>query len=212
MISCISSIAVRENNQQLCFDKEINEEICMKQIDLAGFSFDEISPECISYVEKSCIFSFASKANPDTNITLECELYEDKEKYDCFWLRATIEQNPNICLNISSEHVKSYCIYYFAFRNHNKTLCDYCTESEKKDCEEDYDFIEKINDISDCDNVYSRFHIFSPGDGDEKCYLAFAIYHNDSTICSRYIEEGLFGLMINDYVGYSRSICMRYTR
>lgn len=219
MISCISSVAVSQNNQSLCSNNELNKEICVKSaelfresssgfgFDIANFSFTE-SQECINSVEKSCILSFASKANSNTDVTLECDLYEEGLKKDgCFWLRSTLEQNPELCLMISNELERSWCLYYFAFKNHNKTLCDYCTESEKKDCESDYDFIEKIDEISDCDNYDSTI-----SSGDDECYLAFAIYNNDSAVCSKY-KPNKYVPISNEYtIMETYNICMRYTK
>jgi len=65
MISCISSIAVRQNNKDLCFNKEINEEMCVKWAELAEFPFDEPSSECVKAVEEKCLSAFISKSKEE---------------------------------------------------------------------------------------------------------------------------------------------------
>lgn len=212
MTYCIGSIAAKKNNQSLCLDNKTNEEICVRYNELMGelyeFDFGEPSQKFIKSIEKSCLLRFLTHATLNTTITIDCNSfitpvyrngtfshYYDGAREDCFRFLATAKQDPNICLNISNKNVRGRCMYYFAFRNHNKTLCNYSMNT--KGCEEEYNFIEKIDEISDCDTVSSN--IFRTWV--ESCYLDFAIYNRDPSICSKY-DKGPF----------IDRICERYTR
>lgn len=198
MVSCISNMAIKENNQKLCINQSVNEEICIRWAELADFPFDEPSKECLYFVEKECIFSLASDS--DIDVELNCDSYEeDYERDECFSLLATTIQDSNICLNISNEYSQSDCMYYFALRNHDFSLCQYGVEGQKKDCEDVLNLIKNLDDSNECANVDS-LHGSSPGD--KECYLAYAIYNKDSTLCSKYKGRGPF---INN-------ICERYTK
>jgi len=199
MISCIISIAVRQNNQNLCLDKKTNEDMCVEWVKLAEFPFDEPSPECVRFVEKECLLRFLSKPTPETTITIDCNSFEeDYEKDDCFKFLATAKLDPDVCLNISSIHSQGKCMNYFAFRNNDISLCNYGRDWQIKGCKEALDIL-RNNDISICEEIG---HFYESTPGKESCYLGFAIFNRDPSICSRYKDKGPF---IDD-------VCERYTK
>lgn len=198
MISCISSIAVRQNNQDLCLNKEINEDICVRW---AEFDFDEPSPACVNFVEEECLFSFISKSNENTTINIDCNSFEEEYKRDeCFGLLATAYLDPEICLNISNDVCQARCMHYFAFRNNDEALCNYGEDWKIRECKEALNIL-RNEDVSICENI-DHFYISSPGK--EICYIAFAIFNRDSTLCPEHIGIGP--------ITYRDKVCERYAR
>ncbi|MDI3544066.1 MAG: hypothetical protein PWQ28_347 [Candidatus Woesearchaeota archaeon] len=201
MISCISSIAVRQDNQDLCSNKEINEEMCVRWAELAEFDFDEPSPECVNFVEEECLLAFISKSKENTTINIDCNSFEEEHKRDeCFGLLATANLDPEICLNISNDVFQGRCMHYFAFRNNDEALCNYGDDWEIRECKETLDIL-RNEDVSICENIDLSYYLSS---GKEGCYLAFAIFNRDSTICPDYRGTGPFI--------HKENVCERYAR
>lgn len=199
MISCISSIAIRQNNQDLCLNREINEEMCVKWEELAEFTFDEPSPECVDFVEEECLLAFISKSTEDTTINIDCKSFEeDYKREDCFEFLATAKLDPKICLNITSDFSQGQCMNYFAFRNNDDSLCDYGRDWQILGCKEALDIL-RNEDISICENID---HFYDSSPGKDSCYLGFAIFNRNQTICSEYKNNGLF----------IDNLCERYAR
>lgn len=80
MIDCISHLAVRQNNPDLCFNEEINEEICGRWED-----FDISSLECVDVVEELCLISFILRSNENTTIDIDCNFFKEEfRRNECF--------------------------------------------------------------------------------------------------------------------------------
>lgn len=192
---CNGKVAAKQNNQNLCFNKIRNIGICIKQglLSIMGL------PSCIDYVEKECFFEFISEANENTKIDIDCNSFEESsQKDDCFNFLATAKLDAKICLNISNDYSIGKCMNYFAFRENDESLCNYGRDWQIRDCKEALDVLRK-NDISICEGINS-FYGESPGR--ESCYLGFAIFKKDSTICSKFRNKGPF----------VDNVCERYTR
>ncbi len=200
---CISSIAVRQNNQDLCSDEKTNEEIDRRWGELVGFPSDKLEEflsEGINLVEETCLLAFISKAQRDTTINIDCNLFEsDSKKDECFGFLATAKLNPKICLNISSNYSQGQCMNYFAFRNNDISLCDYGTDWQINACKEALNILRNNNSMI-CEKIDS----FYDSSSKEECYLGFAIFNKDSSLCPEYAD--------GEYFLETAGTCERYTR
>lgn len=183
MISCLSSIAVTKNDQRICENDETNSNICTKWSELnLEQKFSAKGYGCEDYVKKQCIFSFADKSRPDTNVNLNCSSYVDYDKDTCYGLLATIKGNSSICLEMNNSYYTGNCMFYFVFRNQDAALCsNYRNNTESIDwCVNEYNIIRQMKDSKGCNHI-KEFGGVSPGD--YECYVAFAIYHRNPDLC-----------------------------
>lgn len=194
MIECITNIAIRQDDHALCSDQKTIEDICLKWDELSGFPVEEPDPEIVKYIEEECLLAFLLKAEPDTTITFNCDSFEE-ERDMCYEYMATAKMDPSICLNISDYGVED-CMHYFAFRNHDVGLCEHGRDWRIEQCKEALDILNN-NDVSVCEDT-DFFYGSSAKDG---CYVRFAIFNKDSSICPK-----------DEDTGYIDDFCERYAK
>ena len=87
---------------------------------------------------------------------------------------------------------------YFGFRNNDISLCNYGRDWQIKGCKEALDIL-RNNDISICEEIG---HFYESTPGKESCYLGFAIFNRNPSICAQYKGKGPF----------IDNVCERYTK
>jgi hypothetical protein len=207
MVSCVGGVAVKKNNQALCSDDNIARQVCERQIEimyddqgtpLVEQKFDEETIYfCMYEFEKSCLFSFISKANPQTTFEIDCNSYEGSRKRLCLRSLAIGKDDPERCLDIPDQSDLINCMHYFAFRKNDLSFCEHGKDERITECKEALEFL-RNNHVTKCDGL-DRFFGTS---ADAFCPLAFAVYNQDSSLCSRYRNHGNY---IND-------ICESFTK
>jgi len=215
MISCISTIAVKQNNQQLCEDEEVVKNLCNRwpevvkeerqAVPKTGADIESSTPAqksesmifvCSENAKVTCLFSFISKANPNTDIEIDCDSYEQKQRDECYWALAAGLNNQELCNKISYGYGVAQCHHYFAFREHDISLCERGHKDKWEECMQAFEILEN-KDYNVCENIDN----FYGSSSEAICRVGFAIYNQDSSICSYYRKDGWF---VN-------KMCERYT-
>jgi hypothetical protein len=139
MSECLSSIALKNNNFNLCLDNK--QRICQEEKKLGSSQKTE---SCEYNFENDCLLNYLSKASKNNSLP-DCESFpSDVLKYFCLNRIAIIKNDWQTCLKIDKQVYQNNCIYYQALKNHDNSLCykikninDY--KDEVKDCKEKVD-------------------------------------------------------------------------
>jgi len=177
---CISTIAVKTNNPELCSDKDRRREICQERKG-PGIGADYY-PVCEENLKKNCLLDYLSKASINNNLNINCDDFgSGASKFKCIEIMAIAKNNWQTCLDINEQVYQNGCIYNFALKNRDNTLCyrmknidQYTNEAEQ--CKEKVDMMGDPKNKPDKDGPY-RDELFE-----------YAIIHKDPSLCPRYGE------------------------
>ncbi len=202
MASCIAGIGIKENKQGICHDPEINRSICEK----AQRIFPEVSElpspnwdidECAGYVAKKCDLEYLKKSNSDTDVSIDCESYEDSDERDDCFLELAIKNNDyNLCANIEIDAKtlkmkQEVCYHYLAVRNNDEKICEkFKLDSElwpgrnsvyAGNCNKLLSVF-RNNGIAACDNISLSYYGSS---NKSACLMFYAIFKHDISLCDK---------------------------
>lgn len=209
MAKCMSSIGAKKGDQGLCSNQLTNKGICDKWMELSSFPvwsrvMEFASGVCAADQEKSCLLLYGSKVEDGSRLTLDCPSYEEgMDRDECFGLLAAARHDVNACNAIPDDFMRDRCFSYFALQLHDEKICSrMVTDYLQRDCLKNYEIVVNAASENVCNDgkVTDSRAISSTEQGE--CLLAYAIYHQDRTLCEKYRGEGPF---IN-------GVCDRYTR
>jgi|GEM_PF-1854037 len=173
---CLSSLAVKTNNISLCNDEARRKEICERD-KKPGVS-DEYFPICEENLNEDCILDYLVKASPSNDLNIDCNAFNPVvSKYFCLERLAIAKNDMNVCLEIDDQVYQDGCIYNFALKNRDFSLCEKIKDENSyrtaRDCRDN------LGLLSDEKN--------KPNESSSDMF-EFAIIHKDPSLCPQYEE------------------------
>jgi len=160
---CLSHLAIKEQDINICKDKELAEEACNIEVEIYDELMEQAEKDpssnichlrtdqkygrinCSSMVLDECLMSFIllefeQKGSLSKELEGTCfEMEFDMKRDECFHLMAMINKNESYCDDITidsrsgTSRDRELCYSLFAFKNQDKELCNKMI-SYKDDC------------------------------------------------------------------------------